>query len=299
MIGMMRLMVDLILTYHGVSVGGMLEEWNIGEVTALFVMFSIGLFLMELGGRGSATFDEMQTDVMDALAWFDSNRHKLVKNHERGAKTNNQIVFGGYSSGGHVAATVMQQPHLWKERNLPDPKVYCSTVLYVSPVLSTKPYHVELERHLSSLSLNKLPSTLLSSLDESHTSSRMPDLDSGSISSQSTSLQERKLQPPPLWLTNELVRAVFGPNAQNIPSPIYTYNQSPAIPHIFIGCKNEMFGLKWLDLFFSSEDYCDLLKSMGIESRYISVDSDHWNILGSRGLAKVLEVELGRVGKLD
>ena len=100
----------------------------------------------------------------------------------------------------------------------------------------------------------------------------------------------------PTWLTDQIVKAVFGQQAPNIPSPVHTYDKSPPIPHIFLGCKNEMFGLNWLDLFFASPSYSELIASMGIESRYTAVQSDHWNILASNELRYHLRKELKRVG---
>ena len=53
-----------------------------------------------------------------------------------------------------------------------------------------------------------------------------------------------------------------------------------------------MFGLNLLDIYFSSPAYCELLKSIGIESRYVAVESDHWNILNSTVLKEALEKEI-------
>lgn len=287
MIALITVLLDAILSYHDLSIVHLLGKEKFGVPAALFVAFSTALILMALGGYGSASFVDMQNDVMDALAWFDANKHALfMEQPQHKTEKNNPFIFGGYSSGGHVAATVMQQPEMWQARNLPDPREYCSSALYISPVLSTKPYHVDFERNSSSLSMSKISRVSSSTCKLDSISNRLP-----------CSLSDKN-QPPPSWLTNELVRAAFGTDA-DIPSPIHTYNKSPPIPHIFIGCKNELFGLKWLDLFFCSEDYCELLKSMGVESRYIPVNSDHWNILGSYDLAVVLERELNRIAKKD
>lgn len=53
-----------------------------------------------------------------------------------------------------------------------------------------------------------------------------------------------------------------------------------------------MFGLNWLDIFFRSPSYCELLNSLGIESRYTAVQSDHWNVLNSTELSDALKKEL-------
>jgi acetyl esterase/lipase len=272
-IGLSAFLLEGMSRLLNVSAMDLLEEWSVGGATALFVAFATGMLIMDFARRGSASFTDMQKDVMDAMSWFDENRTKLFNEQQSKQRIRNKIVFGGYSSGGHVAAMVMQQPHLWKERNLPLPEAYCSTALYISPVLCTTPYHVNLERHLSSLSLKKMSTSLSSSTTHS--------------------IEESTTKPQaPSWLTDHLITTVFG---YTIPSPIQTYQNSPTIPHVFIGCHKEMFGLDWLDLFFASRDYNELLLARGVDSRFVGVDSDHWNILRSWELMEVLERELGRI----
>ena len=159
------------------------------RTTLFFLVAAFGLALMELGGHGSASFDDMQNDVMDALAWLDANDEILglyrnevgdggggsssrsdseMKRSRRGP-----FVFGGYSSGGHVAATVMQDASLWRDRDLPEPHAHFDTILYISPVLSTRAYHDDLlirtkRPSLASLSSSSLTST--SGMAESSTS---------------------------------------------------------------------------------------------------------------------------------
>ena len=242
-------------------------------VGVFFVAYATGIVLMALGGIGSASFDDMQHDVMDALAWLHANEVKLgLDRHpttKRGGGYSNEVewkhrrrrlfVFGGYSSGGHVAATVTQNAALWMDRNLPKPRVHCDSMLYISPVLATRAYDAV---------LRKAPAFKWSSYTA-----------------------------PTVRLTNRVMEAVFDPIAVGaVPSPILTYDRSPRVPHVFVGCKNEMmFGLTWLDTFFCSSDYSGLLNGMGIESRYRSIRSDHWKILGSSELRDVLGEELGRI----
>lgn len=271
----------MLIWLYGVSLA-----WDMRTATLLFLALSIAVLLMELAGTNSASFQDMQNDVMDALVWFDRNRNKIFNTDRASDNATQKIVFGGYSSGGHVASMVMQQPQLWKDRKLPNPTSFCSTVLYISPVLCTKPYHFDLERHLSSLSSTDLSSTSSSSnTASSSVTSTIESMDS-------TAPLTQKARQSPTWLTNQLIDAIFG---QPIPSPIHTYTQTPSIPHLFIGCNKEMFGLNWLDLFFASKDFNALLKSRRVESRFIGVDSDHWNILGSLDLTEVLERELRQV----
>ena len=249
---------------------------------------------MELAGNGSASFDQMQNDVMDALAFLEKNKNRL------GLNISSPFIFGGYSSGGHVASTVTQQPHLWKERNLPSPDIYCDSLLYISPVLSTKPY-IEMSS-LSSSSLSMMsPSSSMPSLspsdgsqsnDQNAAARRALENSSSSMSSTASLSSLQSTSSPPTWLTSELVKAIFGHAASQTPSPIHTYHKSPSLPSTFVGCRKEMFGLKWLDLFFCSPTYSELLKNIGIDSRYVAVESDHWNILNSTVLSDAFDEEI-------
>ena len=305
------------------AVGGkeIVEEMVAGGFMGVITLvFALSLVAIELAGHGSASFEDMQNDVMDALVWLDVNKERLqlascrdaiTSTTNSGLKTSKPFfVFGGYSSGGHTAATVSQQPQMWKDRNLPLPHIYCDAMLYISPVLSTKPYN-DLEkyksaspssdalpslRRTSTLSTpvppQKISSVSLSSMDEFSEAQEAKKIKNLPLSLTSSSPWPQP--PPPDWLTNRLVKTVFGDNAaQAIPSPIHEYQRSPSVPHIFLGCEHEMFGLNWLDVFFCSNAFNDLLQGKGIDSRYASVKSDHWNILNSVELSKALEQELG------
>ena len=268
----------------------------------VFLLASVaGLFLIELAGIGAASFDAMQNDVLDALKWIRDNESMLnlaAKNNDATThRRRRPFIFGGYSSGGHVAATVVQNSIMWTARNLPEPHIHCDSMLYISPVLSTKAYHDELLPYLKKIS----------SLSSASSSSSLPSLSSSpsSYSESTSSVDQQLLQslngsqsPPPTWLTDQVVKAVFGHhNASSVPSPLHTHDKSPRIPHTFLGCKHEMFGLNWLDTFFSSPRYSELLNKMGISSRYVSIESDHWNILSSAELRDVLKIELKRIEK--
>ena len=267
------------------------------EEVVLLILFITGLLLMQLGGIGAASFDEMQNDVLTALKWLKANEDRIgvkcssASREESKSSNQSQFIFGGYSSGGHVAATLAQNANLWKDHDLPPPQIHCDSLLFISPVLATKAYHDVLIKKMSSLS----SSSSLPSLSPSETGSSEHDAPSRQSSSISEALST---QPkPPTWLTDQVVKAVFGRTvASSIPSPIHTYEKSSVLPHIFVGCENEMFGLPWLNTFFCSSNFSELLTSMGIESRYTAVQSDHWNILNSDGLREHLRKELKRVG---
>lgn len=303
--------------------------------------------MIAFGDAGSADFDDMQRDVMDALAWLDDNGARLGlladdddrrpssrldgggggeadddnDEEEEGSSTKTKkekkknvgrrrggiFVFGGYSSGGHVAATVTQDAALWRDRDLPEPHVHCDYMLYISPVLSTRAYDDVLLRGgaarrdppmavLSSPS-SPSPPPQSSSSTSSESESRFSAEGESSSSSSSRARSSSSLSSvPPTWLTDQVVRAVFGRRAASaVPSPIHTYDRSPPVPHVFLGCRHEMFGLAWLDTFFCSCQYSRLLNGMGIDSRYRAVRSDHWNILRSSELRDALREELGRI----
>ncbi len=274
----------------------------------MFLLLSAaGLFLIELMGAGAASFDDMQHDVLDALAWLHANESRLFDLDNRCcfstqlAQNNattcrrRPFVFGGYSSGGHVAASVVQNSTMWASRNLPEPHVHCDSMLYISPVLSTKPYRDELPPYLKEISSSSLSSLPIDAESTSAVDQR--SLQPLNDVVQPTSLSKSQSPPlPPTWLTDQVVKAVFGHHiAHTIPSPLHTHDKSPPIPHTFLGCKHEMFGLNWLDTFFSSPKYSEFLNRMGIASHFISIESDHWNILSSTELRDVLSKELKRI----
>ena len=289
---------------------GTLESMLGGKVirqeVIFILLFATGLLLIHLGGVGAAKYDDMTHDVMTALKFIDTNSDKLglkcCGEHEQSnpdAKSSKKrlFIFGGYSSGGHVASVVTQNNKLWNDYGLAPPHLHCDSLLFISPVLATKSYHEVVLKKISSLSsTTSLPS--LSPSDTGSSEHQILTQQSSSSSTDLTSLASSYVSSSysPTWLTDQVVKAVFGQQASNIPSPVHTYDKSPPIPHIFLGCKNEMFGLNWLDTFFASPSYSELIASMGIESRYTAVQSDHWNILASNELRDHLRKELKRIG---
>jgi len=276
----------------------------LGQKEVFLLASAAGLFAIELAGVGAASFDDMQNDVLDALAWLNANESRLDLTHrtnysstqvQNNATTNRRpFIFGGYSSGGHVAATVAQNSTMWTARNLQEPHIHCDSMLYISPVLSTKAYHDEVPylKQISSLS----SSSSMPSMSSSESNSTLTDKSRQPLNEVSAIIPSSKSPPPPTWLTDQVVKAVFGHHvAHTIPSPLHTHDKSPRIPHTFLGCQEEMFGLNWLDTFFSSPKYSELLNRMGIASRYVSIDSDHWNILNSSELRDALRTELERI----
>ena len=63
-----------------------------------------------------------------------------------------------------------------------------------------------------------------------------------------------------------------------------------------VGCTNEVFGLKILDVFFCSRQYKEKVQRVtGKPATYIEVESDHWNILNSTALRDTLQDELPKL----
>jgi acetyl esterase/lipase len=86
--------------------------------------------------RGAATHEQMIDDVASALLWVRAHRTELVA--APGAAPPAKMVFGGYSSGAHVAMCLLQRPDLLAARGLPPPAELCDGVLLLSGVLGTR-----------------------------------------------------------------------------------------------------------------------------------------------------------------
>lgn len=210
-------------------------------LTPAFVLASSTLIslwcLWKLAARGSANLEDMLHDVSHALKWVHENKERTLGHKQHQAP----LVFGGYSSGGHIAATLLQRPDILKSRGLGGPEKLCDAVLFVSGVLAVRPSDYS--------------------------------------------------KDDPRWLTDWVLQTAFGDQAGRVPSPVQG-DLIPQLPHVLIGCTNEVFGLNWLDIFFSSRAFCHVLQNKGLPVRLIPVKSDHWFILSSQALSKVLAREL-------
>jgi hypothetical protein len=234
---------------------------------SVLVLFWIGL---ALGARGAASFDDMLHDVAQALVWvqrhYDSNVLKLPNDNSTNSSFSEEkkdgstttstensqtrrppLVFGGYSSGGHVAATLLQRPDVFSSKNLPPPHDFIDAALFISGVLAVRP----------------------------------PTIDNGREEYNST------------WCTDLVTHVVFGKSgATRLSSPLDGIHKQPQVPHLLIGCEHEVFGLKWMDVFFCSRAFCDVLQRRNISSKFVQVQSNHWNILASTALKQTLSKEL-------
>lgn len=101
--------------------------------------------LWHLAARGAATHDEMLEDVCCALRWVLASRATLAHAGPAAAPSSDSpppplppLVFGGYSSGAHVAVSLLQRPQLLTAHGLPPPPELCAGVLLLSGVLGTR-----------------------------------------------------------------------------------------------------------------------------------------------------------------
>jgi len=72
----------------------------------------------------------MMDDVAQALVWVRSHRAEL-------APPDAKLIIGGYSSGGHVAVSLLQRPDKLAHFGLP-PAAGCDGILLLSGVLATR-----------------------------------------------------------------------------------------------------------------------------------------------------------------
>ncbi|GAX10317.1 hypothetical protein FisN_3Lh520 [Fistulifera solaris] len=204
--------------------------------------FWITLFLfltwmwLKMVGQDAASLAEMQSDVEQAIQWIQQNKSNLCGQYTGGKDV--PMYFGGYSSGAHVALTVLQ-------RSAELTSVFQGIVL-LSGVLAVRPAEV------------------------------LPEKDH------------------PRWLTDSILQIVFGlKDAKSIPSPLA--GTIPPLPHLIIGCEEELWGWNWLNVFFCSRSYAEKARHCGIPVSYHEIVSDHWFILSHPELPKLLQRELPRL----
>ena len=102
----------------------------------LLLLAAVLLLVWHPLARGAATHEQMIDDVASALLWVRAHRTELVA--APGAAPPAKMVFGGYSSGAHVAMCLLQRPDLLAARGLPPPAELCDGVLLLSGVLGTR-----------------------------------------------------------------------------------------------------------------------------------------------------------------
>ena len=109
----------------------------LSQVVAASTLATLIIGVWHLAARGAATHEQMLDDVCSALHWVRANRDDLVPTP--GAPRPRSLVFGGYSSGAHVAVSLLQQPARLVASGLPRPcEGLCDGILLLSGVLGSR-----------------------------------------------------------------------------------------------------------------------------------------------------------------
>ena len=84
------------------------DSCALGTPTYVWVFFAL-LVLLYLQGRGAATLEEMVHDVETATRYIQQNSEEILRFKSNFKHGRRKIILGGYSSGGHVVATLLSQ----------------------------------------------------------------------------------------------------------------------------------------------------------------------------------------------
>jgi len=266
-------------------------------------------------GRGAAGIDDMVSDVSTALVYIDAHAREWGLGVAPATDANKHekipIVFGGYSSGAHVAATLL-------------------TASSLSPLASLSSTLDNSDKN-SSLIPNQGPQQ----------QQKLEHLTIRSVLYISGVLDVS----PESWMMNLLSRVILGKPPSQVPSPLrvlrsYQHTsihdddnrtdnsnsngnldllpQMSLPPHVLIGCKREVFGWSVLDSAFCASEYADTLRwhlseshrktpagkndSDGVDDvRLILLEgwaANHWSILSSAALRNTLRIILSTKASL-
>jgi hypothetical protein len=254
----------------------------------LFLLFVLKWSDLWCLAKGAATFHDMHDDVQHALEYIRADLHET------------QIILAGYSSGAHVVA-MMLDPQMSTWTNLP--KIV--GILYISGVLSLDSSFM----NLITLSVFgkwacDIPSPYTSPLNRTKRG----------IFPQTTT-QTTTFHLPIDFIT----LSFFGKWPFRLPLPFGRTRESTSVcttytdemrvaqplppfslpPHLFIGCRHEIFGIPLLDATFCSQEYSDSMKKHDIcHTKCLLLEStprirmNHWTILSSPQFSQALDEHL-------
>jgi len=101
----------------------------------VFLASAFQLLLWQKLTCSSATYEDMLADVACALRWVHDNRQHL---HCPSQPPPTKLMFGGYSSGAHVAASLLQRTEILEANGLPQPSAgLCDSLIFLSGVFAT------------------------------------------------------------------------------------------------------------------------------------------------------------------
>jgi acetyl esterase/lipase len=231
----------------------------------LFVLGSLLLLLWWTLTLGGAKYEHMLQDVATGLRWVHDNREEL---HCPSQPSPKKLLFGGYSSGAHVAAVLLQRPDVLKGHGLPAPTAgLCDGVLFLSGLFAT----------WDLLHLQK--GVLGGPMRQSGFTDWVFRFTFG----------EHRV-----WSRDEYLTI-----PANNTSPLQDVARTPNLPHVMIGCESEVFGIDALDDAFGfvlcQDRYAAALKQIGIPVRASKVDSNHFGMFLDDRFMAMLRSELNRL----
>lgn len=230
----------------------------------LLVVAMITTFALYREGKGAAGIDDMVSDVSIALSYIDAHIHEWDSRDVRATDAKDSektpIVFGGYSSGAHVAATLLTSSSLSPFSSSPSSNGIENPSFQSNQMQKRREQQQKLKRI-------RIHSILYISgvLDISPESSVM------------TLVSRVVLGNPPLQIPSPLrtLRSFTGTqirgnklnkgNQDEINHGMLQLVSLP--PHILIGCKREVFGWSVLDSSFCASEYADALRVHNSDSR--------------------------------
>jgi hypothetical protein len=92
------------------------------------------------------------------------------------------------------------------------------------------------------------------------------------------------------WAMNVITKTVFGRLTWELPFRTESAMKLPiaSLPHLLVGCHNELFGSPILNGTFCSEEYCEKVRRGNSASKCGLVSSNHWFVLSSQALRDAL-----------
>lgn len=304
--GASGLLVALAIALAFVRQQDNLEGLRVALLTVALTIVGLATVLLLLTwlAKGRATFDDMLDDVANALVWVHNHPEELLLMNENDSKstssassdgssaTNPQtasttapkpfLVFGGYSSGGHVAASLLQRPDLLRQKGLPLPNDgLCDAVCLLSGVLATRP----------------LPSSLADSdyVKRKHYWFARVLLQVVFGPSE----EAVRTVPSPLHkLVGDDEQGQTSSNESSSQRPASTKELYPTVPHVLICCQREVpIPLRviqlWTNPLFCSSSYSQVLTEKGVPTKLVQLPAtDHWRILNSTVFSKAVSNEM-------
>jgi hypothetical protein len=284
--------------------------------------------------QGAATIEDMVHDVSTALSYIDTNGkdwglHSKHNDSKSDTDRDEQdtlipVVFGGYSSGAHIAATLLTSstisPLILQPRQSSSLKhLQIVSVLYLSGVLDV-PSSSWIMTLLSYGVLGKGPTNVPSPLQTLRTHYRYTDNDDEDenrhpqqqqqqqlVKTSSTPSMTRTSSSLSASSTRSLSSSKLSTNARNKQNNNTSTNRNRTTvhhrfglpPHILIGAKYEVFGLPQLDSAFCSITYSTILQqTLHVPTNCIVLPQwsvNHWSILSSTPLLDALRTSLSSI----